>query len=424
MLLDNLRHVTPELLRESLPLASQLFPAKWLERQENRTPNDVLLQTSIQMVSARGAAHLLRFGLDTGKNMHPLAEAIWGVRRVLDYEEKSGVFLCGSFVYLLLALSDVAKNLDRIKNSHDRLPRLMTDQWKSSLYELLVACSQIRLGNVELLPENGEPIPDMLIDNTLYLECKARTEYENKIADFIKLFQTHVVHKIFHETTSIGNGLKIEIDVRDHSGITEIPLLLREMLSNQRMRRTTPRLKIKLTPWQSGPYRLPYPMQAHSAELWQWLMNFREWNDWHCVHPYAEFKIENSSNMIVSEVQRPVLVCVRSLPLQKVVPNIRSTIKNAYSRQLRSYGPGVVRMLIRSDLYGIGENATVAKIKMDLDKIALSLLQECSGLVAVRFDIVTPPERGTLKISYDSAGACRQETVGMKQFLAPGILVI
>ncbi len=376
------------------------------------------------MFSSGQVAHQLRFGLNTRKNMHPLAEAIWGTKRVLGYEDISGKFLSGTFAYLLLALRDVAKNLDFVKNLSDRLSRLMSEQWKPALYELLVACSHRRLGEVELLTENGQPIPDMLIDRKVYLECKARTEYENKISGFRKLIQEQVIYKILQDAEAVGNGLKIEIEVRDHGGISEIPALLREMFSSQRMRKTTPRLKFRITPWDSGPHRLPAPMQAHSADLWRWLMGFSEWDDWHFVQPYAEFDVDNISNMMVSAVRRPVLICVRSTPLSKSVPNIRKTVKDAYLRQLRSYRPGIVRMLIRSDLYGIGSNSNAEKIKCDLDKLALDLLRECSGLVAVLFDLVTPPERGKLLVQYKSAGASRTGVLGGDQILAPGILLI
>jgi hypothetical protein len=426
MLMGNTVDVSPEALRSALLLAKSLFPEEWLEKQKRRKPTDPLLYTEIPMTSAGGAARVLREGLPQNDVVHPLAEAVLGAERVLAYYDERGEFFSGLFAYRLFSLRDVAINLDNIENMRERLPRLMGDQWLSTLYELLVASSQASLGSVELLGETGQAVPDMAIDGSIFLECKAKTQYEEKVLDFIGRFKRLALDRIFQETAKIGDGLLIEIDVHDEAGITDIPGLLQNMFAKRLTRKSTVRVKIKVTPYQSGPFDLPHPMQAHSEELWRWLMNFDGWSEWHLVQPYGEFMVENASNWIVKSVRRPILVCARSTALSKSAQNIRNTVAAACRRQLKNYQPGIVRVLVNSELYGIGQNSKAEAIKADLDTLSHELLRNYSRLAAVRFDIVTPPKRGDLQAHYRTAGATRRtEGLNFEAIAsAPGILLL
>jgi len=250
-------------------------------------------------------------------------------------------------------------------------------------------------------------MPDMIIDGSIFLECKAKTQYEEKVLDFIGRFKRLALDKIFQETAKIGDGVLIEIDVHNDAGITEIPGLLRTMFAGRLTKKSTDHVKINVTPYQSGPFDLPRPMKAHSAELWRWLMNFDGWREWHLVQPYGEFTVDKVSNMIVKSVRRPILICARSTALLKSTQNIRATIATACRRQLKNYRPGIVRVLVNAKLYGLGPNSDAATIRANLDTLSLDLLESYLRLAAVRFDIVTPPEFGGGLVHYTSAGAAR-----------------
>jgi len=416
-------NVSSEHLRLALPLAESLLPKGWLEKQKSRTPNDLLLTTSLRLFSPKQIDQILREGFHPRDQMHPMAEAVLGAQRVLEFEARTGNFLCDLFAYRLLALAEVAKNIKKIQRGKERLDRLLDEQWRPALYELLVACSQSTVGAVEMIAETVDPTPDMKLANSIYLECKARSEYEGNVRDFITRVQRLALDRIFSECRNIGDGLQIEIDVHNHSGIIEIPAMLRAMFSEKGTKKISAYITIKVVPYHPGPHRLPRPMKAFSSELWRWLMGFENWRDWHLVQPYGEFEIENYSNMITSVVKRPVLVCIRSIPLSKSVPNISTTVKKACG-QLKNHQPGIVRMLVRSDLYGIGQNAAPHKIKADLDAIAHDLLRQYSRLDGVRFDIVTPPLPGEMHGEYTFSAAARANSAAEIMTYAPGVFLI
>jgi hypothetical protein len=418
--------ISAEELRSALLLARSLFSEKWLNEQKQRKPTTTLLYTEMPIVSVREAARALREGPPHNNNIHPLAEAVLGTERILAYYDERGEFFCDTFAYRLLSLRDIAANLDNVKNMRERLPRLMGAQWRSALYELLVASSHAAVGVVELLNETGNAMPDIAIDSSIFLECKAKTQYEEKVLSFIGRFKRLALDKIFQETAKIGDGLLIELDVHNDAGITEIPGLLRTMFTSRLTNKSTVHVKIKVTPYQSGPFDLPQPMKAHSAELWRWLMNFDGWREWHLVQPYGEFMVDNVSNMVVKSVRRPILICARSTALLKSTQNIRATIAEACRRQLKNYQPGIVRVLVNSELYGIGPNCDAATIKENLDTLSLDLLESYSRLAGVRFDIVTPPECGGGLLHYTSAGAARfTEGLNFGAIVnAPGVLLL
>lgn len=426
MLIRDAIDISPENLRAALPRARLLLPAKWLEAQKRKRPATPLLYENLPLASQGQVGRALREGLPQNDSMHPLAEAILGAEKVLAHFDAKGEFLADTFAFQVLSLSDVAQHLDDVKNMRGRLARLTGDQWRSTLYELLVASAQVHLGEVELLDETGEAVPDIAVNGSIYLECKAKTQYEQKVIDFIGRVKRHALEGVFQEATKIGHGLLIEIDVHDEAGIARIPSLLRSMFAGGITRRSTVRERVKVVAFQPGPFYLPHPMQAHSAEFWRWLTGFDGWNEWHMVQPYAEFMIENVSNMITTNVRRPILVCVRSTALSKSTQNIRTTIANACRRQLKAHQPGIVRVLVNSRLHGIGPNADPATIKEKLDTLSIELLGDYSRLAAIRFDIVTPPNFGEHTVRYTSAGAARRIEGAHAEAIAtsPGVALL
>jgi hypothetical protein len=424
MLLGNVDDITPDTLRSAIPLARSLFPKNWFDSQSKRIPNDPLFYTRLPLLSEGQISHALRHGPSSKDTAHPLAEAILGAEKVVAYYDEHGEFFTGMFVYRLLSLRDIGANLHKIENAQERLPKLRTDEWRATLYELLVACSQATVGQVTLLPEAAYPVPDMSIDASIYLECKAKIQHQEKVLNFVERVKRLALDGIFREAAKISDGLRIEIDVHDESAITSIPSLLRSMIAAKLTRKSSIHLKIKIKPYLCGPFELPQPMKVHSAELWRWLMDFNGWNEWHLVQPFGEFVLDNVSNVMVKSVRRPILVCVKSTKLSNSTQDIRSTVASACRRQLKNHQPGIVRVLVNSALYGIGPNAAPAEIKSILDALSLNLLSSYSRLAAVRFDIVTPPEPGSLQVHYVSAGAAKHANNIDAMISTPGVLLL
>ncbi|MCP1117701.1 hypothetical protein JOE11_002350 [Robbsia andropogonis] len=386
-----------------------MFSEKWLERQQTTRRSDPLLYDQIPMASERAIHAMLREGTFLGPQTHPLAEAILGTEKIIEYYERTGEFYAGLFVYRVLSLRDIATNLPNVIGAAERLPKLMGEQWQSALYELLVACSQVDLGTVTMLSDVGseKPVPDICINDKFYVECKAKVQYGKDVADFNKKFQNLAVDKIFAEVLKFKLGFFIEIEVHRDAGITEIPKVIRTMITDGIKRRSSVNWKIRITPYSGEVVDLPHPMQSHSAEFWRFMMGFNGWNDWHLIKSFGEFKMQKVSNMMVTAVKRPILICARSVALKDSTQRIWDTVKNAASKQLREHRPGAVRIHVLSNLYGTGSNTDPKKIKVDLDALAIRALEKFSRLEEVRFDIVSPPHPGELRVNYTSAGAAR-----------------
>ncbi|MEX3926186.1 hypothetical protein AB4Y36_19455 [Paraburkholderia sp. BR10936] len=426
MIADHLGDITVDVVKAAVPVARRLFDDSWLVEQASRRPSDILLFTELPMLSAREAARALREGVPRAGLMHPLAEAVIGSEKVIEYYERTGSFLVGAFVYRLLSLRDVARHLDVVGNMSERLSRLTGDQWQAALYELLVACSQAQSGAVELLPEGESAAPDMCVDRTVFVECKAKLQLDEKVAEFVGKFNRLARDKIFQEASKISNGLLIEIDIHDDAHLISLPGMLRSMFADRLKRKSTHYAKVKVTPYEPGPIDLPQNMSVHTARFWKWMMDFDGWRDWHVVSPFAEVQIANFSNLIATAVRRPVLVCVRSAALAHTEQNVRATVAAACRRQLREHQPGVVRVHVNSNLYGIGEKANVPMIQEALNQLSQSLLATYTRLVGVRFDIITPPDPGELMAQYTSAGAVRAEDSARFESImsAPGVFLI
>jgi hypothetical protein len=416
VLLERALDISADSIRSSLEMARTLFPVEWIETQKTKKFSDPLFCDGINLLPQAQINRALREGAIQKELMHPLAEAILGTEKILEYFDRTGTLHLGLFSYRLFSLRDVAVDIDKVQDARDKLPKLMEPAWKSYLYELLVACAFLKTSFVEMLGEKDTPTPDMKIDNVFFLECKAKTAQEESVSRFRALFMRNVLDKIFQEAAKIGDSLLIKIDVHDHGSIEQIPEALRTMFSNKLTRKSTPRFKINIKPFNPGPFSLPNPMKVFGVELWRWYMNFDEWRDWHLIQPYGEFTFERYSNYLVSDVRRPILVCVRSTALTTATQNVWKTISEACRRQLKNHNPGAIRVLVSSDLYGIGANADPNSIKIKLDQLSLKLMKNYSRLDGIRFDIVAPPPFGDSTQDVGYCSTCRTRVGALVDF--------
>lgn len=399
--------VSHEMLSDALPLAKSLFPVDWLENQQQLNFVDFVLDPDVDILSMKGIARALREGVPSKNGMHPMAEAIFGTEEILKKRTENKFFIADKFIYRLISLRDVAIAKDKIKNIDERLPRLMSEQWLPSLYEFLVAASQAQIGNVRLLEESEQASPDMAINDNVYLECKAKIEYEEKVRIFRRTFNSIALDKIFQEISKYNIGALVEIEVLSTNGINEIPKTIDKMIKDGIRRKNKSTFRIKITPCDGEEIQLPKPMRTDSEELWKYLMNFDSWNEWHNTVHHMLSPLEEESKMLVRRLKRPILICYRLKELMDSTQNIKSTIKDACRRQLKNHNPGIVRVLINSELYGFGVKSNPENIKKELDRLSLELLENHTRLSGVRFDIVTPPARGRIKGGYTIAGGAR-----------------
>ena len=161
--------------------AQSLRDPKWLSLQHRLTPNDPLLAHLIPASTKPQAIHGIRQGFP--KRMHPVAEAVLVGKMIIDEFRSDGHLRVSRFIPLLFSLSHVAKAAPSIPNIQSRLAKLTGKEWKSSLYELLIAASYVPLSDPEFLPETGFHTPDLKLKRTppVYVECKSRLSHEQEV---------------------------------------------------------------------------------------------------------------------------------------------------------------------------------------------------------------------------------------------------
>lgn len=210
------------------------------------------------------------------------------------------------------------------------------------------------------------------------------------------------------------------------SVLVELPKIIEQMISRGIRQRVTREVVISITPYDPATVEFPRPVPMYSVEAWQWMMNFSGWRDWHYVLPGGEFLSANRSNLIATAVRRPVLICLRYTPKVSSTQNVRQTIKDACRRQLKKYNPGIVRVLVNTHLYGIGSQSDPDVVVADLEKLGQDLLREYSRLIAVRFDIVTPPDPGHLNASHRTLAVSTDRDPKFTESItnAPAILLL
>lgn len=355
--------------------------------------------------------------------MHPLAEAIIGGERILAEFERTGKLFFSRFLYLLSSLQDVARHQHEIEGLADRLMKLKTDQWRATLYELLVACSLAHQHDVRLIPEGKKPTPDMVIsDPELFFECKARSAPEESVLRFINNYRKQVLGGIIQLSQQIGCGLKILIDIHDESILEQLLLLIERMLRDKITVLKMKEVEVSVVYYNAGPFILPHPMPMQSKELWMWIMGFSEFDKWHYVMPGGVFELDNYSNTMIKSFKRPLLVCIKSTALSSKSANVRNAIKAACKDQLKEHRPGVVQVLINTRFFSL--LATPEEILEELQTLAVKLVEEYkSRLAAIYFDVVDGPKFGEAVIGYRQIYASRKTYAPLVDSL-PSIILL
>jgi hypothetical protein len=412
---------TPEEIRQAVLDARNLLGGgSWLDDQSKLLPAEPLLFSSLKMVSEGMLVNSMSNDI---KLMHPIAEAIVGGERILAEYEKTGKLFFANFLHLLNSVSDVAKYKDRIFGVDERVNKLKTPKWRSTLYELLSACSLASQCDVKLITEGNDPTPDMVATELgLFFECKARSEPEQKVTAFVDAFRKQVLGEVVRLSRQASYGLKILIDVHDEKILGELVRLIGDMLSKHQRSLSMPEVDMTIEYYDPQPYALPYPMPMLSSQLWQWMVGFDDFDSWHYVLPGGEFELDNCSNIMVKNFKRPLLVCVRSTVLSSVSAKLQTAIKDACKRQLREHRPGVVRFLINTRFFSL--QSTQESIFVELQSLAVKLVEEYkSRLAAVYFDVVIPPKFGEVGVSYRQIYASRKSYAQVLDCLPPIILL-
>lgn len=396
---------------------------KWLSRQSELKPREALLQTDLKVCSQKSLISQIERGIDSRKIMHPVAEAIIGAERIIEHHERSKIMFFANFLYLLTSLRDTSLYVKKIQGAEVRIEKLKTDAWRATLYELLSAASLATRHATRFVPETKTPTPDLCIDDPeMYIECKARSAPSDKTVKFVTAFQQQALGRVVEEIQKIGDGLQVLIEIHDDKIIADVHLALRELFLSKQTFLNNKNLTITITPYKRGPFKLPHPMRFCSAELWLWLMNFKNFEGWHLVLPNAECKISNYSNTLVTEVQKPVLVCVRHSKLKEVSPSLRQLVKTAYGTQLQEpHTPGAIRVLVDVSFFSLVSD--IDSVKDDLEALATDLMRECkSRLFAICFDIVRSSQFGDFVADYRSLIVAKQSHAHVFQE-TPGVLL-
>lgn len=395
MILNRDLTISIDEIREGLRAAHSILDHKWIENQFKKQPNDPLLSHLKSIVSHNYQIHGIKHGLSY--EMHPLAEAVLAGEEIDKQYQKDGRLCFSNLVYLLISLRDIIKKKDKIHNINERLIKLHLAEWKSTLYELLIAASYANNTVVYILPERNAPTPDLRItyDPPIFIECKAKLRYEEEIIYFINKWRRTVLGDIASLLKNVDAGFLVKIIIKHrHSPLEEIPIHIREMVSKGIEKLELSYAVIIIVPFESTEVEPNKEMSFNSEEFWEWAMGFRDWNNWHYILPGGLAQFKNLSNVIVKKIKRPVLVCVRAEYLADNTQKILPTLKDACKRQFKHHRPGIIHMLINANLYGLGNKSDDKYIVESLNKSSQELFRDYSRIWKIVYDIVKPPVWG------------------------------
>ena len=388
-------------LRAGLEAAKSLLDVQWLQTQHQREPNDPLLLHLKVEKSPQFHIHGIRFGLPSG--MHPIAEAVKVAEEVLLQYQRDGRFLGSTSFYLLMALRDVVTYRSKIENIDSRLQRLYSeDQWKPTLYELATAAAYVSAGySVRLLQEDQEAQPDIQLqtDPSLFIECKAKLSHEQEVVDFTARWRREVLGTVSAYLRRVDAGFIVRVTLDNEAAMPAIPSVIESMVTAGETVRTNSDFKINITPIHPETCEIgPEPMSVLSAEFWKRALDFDEWLSWHYILPGGEFEIVTLSNAVAKSFRRPKLVCVRSTRLADNTIKVLSALKDACRRQLRKHNPGVIHVLINTNLAGLDRHASVEAVERLLREVTTEVFRNYRRLLRVNYDMVTPPEPGQFQV--------------------------
>lgn len=398
MIISQSTSIGPKEIEDGLFAAYKLFDKRWLQSQYERRTTDPLLFDKKSVVSPQFSINAIKYG--TSGDMHPIAEAVKVGEAIIGQYKKDNQLLGSRLLYLLMSLRDVVRMKDKIANVQERLVRLKTPEWKPALYELLVAASYTNLGRVEFINEGSSPTPDFKVttDRQFYVECKAKVQFQENVIRFIKQATRDSLGRIAEFVWKVDAGFLIKITLKVGTSTKRIPEIVEQMIRDGKRIYSSTTVLIEITPFSPEEVVPRKTMSAMSEEFWEWVFEFKEWAEWHYCLPGGDFQFSNLSNGIVKKVKRPVLICVRAEALSNNTQNILNTLKDGCRKQFRAFQPGILHLLMNTNLFALGDRRKPTYIEQVLSQTAAEVFRNYNRVCRITADIITPPRWGEYSV--------------------------
>ena len=372
----------------------------WLNRQSSKRSSDPVLMFPQKALNTRPQnIHAIAMDFIT-EPMHPVAESILSSKQALkDLRNTAIPNIVSSSWYLTLSLADVYDHLNQIIGIEDRLKKLLSrDEWKSTLYELLVAISFASNDYVEILPDSSAG-PDIKVgeQNPFYIECKTKLEVGEDIQEFTSKWRRLSVREIFQITNKFRQSFLIKVILKsapnEYLLSKKIPNTINEMIEKGKYKVSlNNRGKIFIEPWDSKPLKLSSFMTWADPKLLKMCFDFDGEENWHYIFPYYQGKPFQEDERFIDVLSKRLLVCVRADHLKKRTLSLENEIKYAARKQLKGY-PGIIFIHLDTKLFGLGINRSSDHIKPKIQNDIERILEGYSRIFAVIIDL---SETGTV----------------------------
>lgn len=402
MTVDQKPTISVDDIRSALPRAMELVGAKWLSRQrKRRSGSKSLLEPKAALFSRAENLHAVRVGYPKPA-MHPVAECLISAERSLcEYDRgirslPSAVLLCR-----VLSLRDVALARNQVRGLAERVPRLMSPDWKPALYEMLTAVSYPSTVEPTLLPEASPmPSPDLRLSThpTSFVECKARLQHEKRVGDFVAHWRRSHLSQIHKALVPGTNSYVVRVEVNSLTEYRRVPdgalaTFIATMVEGGRVQASEKcGCTITIGYWAADEVLLRQPVPAMTREFWEHGWGFDEWDNWHYILPTGEIALSDADPRIATRYRQRLIVCVRASELAGETPSVISTLKSACRRQLGKAETGLVHLLLDSNLFGLGTARDVRHIEAILQPEISRIFQDYSRLWRVYIDVMVRGE--------------------------------
>ncbi|MBM4442187.1 MAG: hypothetical protein FJ027_17355 [Candidatus Rokubacteria bacterium] len=429
MTIDSDPVLRPDVLRRALEDAKGLFAPRWLDRQAAKRPRDPA-HLDIQKVlrTKPQIAHALKFGLPD-EGMHPVPEALLVAERSLADLDAGQPTVASPLFYRVLSLADVARCRASIPGSESRIARLTGPDWKSTLYELVTACSYAAVGvRTKVLEEGSSATPDIEIktDPGSYIECKARLKYEQAAIAFADLWRREAlvpVKTVLMELTQ-SSIVRVKVLSEQPSDVyrSEIPAAVTAAIVSEQAELEVPgRFSISIARFPSHQtFDPPVPL---NEELWKKAVGFDEWSEWHYPSPDAEHTVLSSDRRFVRSVGKVTIVCARAEYLKDNRVPLLNALKDA-CRQFENYRPGAIHVLVPTDLFGLGALQQPKVIASVLVPELREVLQQYSRVWRIVIDLVSAPTGELADISAHRVTATSPTSPTPRGYIEPKRLLL
>ncbi len=395
----------PQTLREALADARTLVASEWLEAERRKRPRDrVLVDPEKAFLSPGQVMHALKYGA-MDDPIHPVAECLIAAEVALEEYDRNRAGLVSPLFYRVLSLRDIARARHSVQGIEPRIRRLTGPDWRSTLYELIVACSYRPALKVEFLPESDSPVPDIALhtDPVTYVECKTRLEYEHEVVEFVNTWQRESLATIKRTLLQYKGSFLVRVIIispqTQDTYRTEIPRLMEEMVRKGiREIRFNDRFSIVIEPREDELTILPEPISPVDRELWRIVLDFDEWGSWHDVSPDGEVRLLKDDQRLAGAVGKRCLVCIRAEYLRDNRVSLLNALKDACKRQFRDYQPGIAHVLVDASLFGLGDLQRPEVIQKVLGPEVDELFRSYTRVWKVFIDLMSEPEGKFFKV--------------------------